>query len=423
MAHKLTIHLLGEIVICLEEERITDQLSDKEQALLIYLACSPRPYAREAMATLLWDERSQKQALANLRGLLSKMDPKVKPHLAITRQTVAFEKGHGYWLDTAVFEQQIGPVLKRLDAAEPVDETVAGQLQQALAHYRGDFLSDFHPQESRGFEEWAALERERLRYLAIAALHRLVTYYLDNGRYESGLPAAARLLELDPYSEAAHRHRMLLLARTGQREAALAQYEICRDLLAKEFNVAPTAVTSELYLQLQAISEVGNHNLPPQSFPLAGREAELQGLCKLLTNPACRLITLVGPAGSGKMAVALQAAKANRMSFLHGVYLVPLSQAQTLLTAVAGTLPFYLDNHRPLTEQVLAALCPREVLLVLDGCEHLRPEARGLLADILRAAPRVKLLVTSPERLYLLSEWVFDIEKSTAIQPDAQAPA
>jgi hypothetical protein len=106
------------------------------------------------------------------------------------------------------------------------------QIEAAVALYQGEFLHGFHVRGARPFDGWAAQERERLHLAVADALHSQVDRDLAGGAFRAGIEHAQRLLALDPLLEAAHRQMMLLLAASGQRSAALSQYETCRDLLA-----------------------------------------------------------------------------------------------------------------------------------------------------------------------------------------------
>ena len=88
--------------------------------------------------------------------------------------------------------------------------------------------------QARGFEEWAVQERERLHHLVLDALRETVAFHLRAGTYKQGIRLAHRLLGLDPLMESAHRQLMQLLAASGQRGAALAQFETLRQLLEAE---------------------------------------------------------------------------------------------------------------------------------------------------------------------------------------------
>ena len=162
------------------------------------------------------------------------------------------------------------------------------------------------------------------------------------------------------------------------------------------------------------------NNLPPQPTPFLGREEELAEIQKLLERPSCRLLTLVGPGGIGKTRLALQAAADIIEAFPHGVYVVPLAPlspedflvttiGEFLLTsAVAEALGFTFYGKEDPKAQLLNYLREKELLLLLDGFEHLLP-GTALITDILNGAPKVKALATSRERLSLQGEWAVTI--------------
>ncbi len=155
-------------------------------------------------------------------------------------------------------------------------------------------------------------------------------------------------------------------------------------------------------------------NLPPQPTLFVGREAELAQIAAQLHNPACRLVTVIGPGGIGKTRLALEAAAARRPDFPDGVYVVPLaalSSGSLLVSTIADALAFPLYGGADPEAQLLSFLRERRMLLVLDNFEHLL-EGTRLLAQILDHdhAPGVKLLVTSRERLNLLEEWLIPLQ-------------
>ena len=187
-----------------------------------------------------------------------------------------------------------------------------------------------------------------------------------------------RLLALDPWREEAHQQLMLLLARSGQRSAALAQYEICRRTLTQELGVPPTPETTALYNRLQALETTRppTFRLPTEPTSLVGREPELVELTRLLADPTCRLLTLAGPGGIGKTRLALQAGldQAESGAFLEGVVVVPaaaVSSINSLIQTVAVALQFSFYGARDPKDQLLSYLEDKEMLLVLDNLEHL----------------------------------------------------
>ncbi len=152
-------------------------------------------------------------------------------------------------------------------------------------------------------------------------------------------------------------------------------------------------------------------HLPRALTPFIGREPELSALGGLLCDPQCLLLTIVGPGGIGKTRLAVEAADQYKDRFPDGVWFVPLSELNSpalLVPAIAGALHFRFQDSTDPQPQLLRYLSGKKSLLILDNAEHLL-EGVGLFTAILQACPDVKLLVTSRERLNLLSEWVFDI--------------
>jgi predicted ATPase/class 3 adenylate cyclase len=160
--------------------------------------------------------------------------------------------------------------------------------------------------------------------------------------------------------------------------------------------------------------EAGMKNLPAPRTSFVGRASELDAIDRLLEDPECRILTLVGPGGAGKTRLALEAAGRRIERYPHGVHFVPLvalASAELLASAIAESLQFVMDGaHSAFSaqEQLLDYLTERSTLLVLDNFEHL-VDGAGLLGAIIERAPNVELLTTSRERLNVQSEWAFDV--------------
>ena len=151
--------------------------------------------------------------------------------------------------------------------------------------------------------------------------------------------------------------------------------------------------------------------LPHPATSFVGRAEEIIEIGSLLADPSCRLLTLLGPGGSGKTRLAIQVAERRANEFPHGVYFVSLnslSMPESIVPAVAGVLELYLDGSEP-KQQLFDYLTGKRLLLVLDSFEHLLPGAE-LITEALGAAPDVKILVTSRESLNLQEEWVRRVE-------------
>ncbi len=157
------------------------------------------------------------------------------------------------------------------------------------------------------------------------------------------------------------------------------------------------------------------HNLPTQLTTFVGREKELVEIVELLHKPETRLLTIVGPGGMGKTRLALQTITKllkQESGFEDGLYFVSLDrlrEASAILPAIAGAIGFEAQDVEQLSKPFLAYLSGRALLLVLDNFEHLL-DSVGVVTDIMRAAPSVKVLATSRERLQLQAETVFHIQ-------------
>ncbi len=431
MAH-LSLALLGPLQITLAGQSIRAAAYDKVWALLAYLALNAgRAHSRESLAALLWPEQAESAARTNLRQALSRLrqalgdPPAAQPFLLADRETLQFNPSSDCQLDVVQFQALCSACdthrHRRLETCLPC----AQRHEQAVALYRGRFLDQFFLPDSAAFDEWAAPNREMLHQRALAALGHLASYYERRGAYEQARRYTERQLALDPWREEAYRQLMRLLVLTGQRSEALVQYERCRQVLAAELGVEPAPETTAFYERIWAdppevalsagylnLPAANRHNLPLAPTAFVGRETELAALADRLADPACRLLTLVGPGGIGKTRLAVQAAAKQLDAFANGVVFVPLAplgSADLLVPAIADALDFTLTGRDSPQTQLLDYLSSKEMLLILDNCEHLLAGA-GLFADILRRAPDVTMLATSRERLNVPGEWLFDVQ-------------
>ena len=204
----------------------------KTRALLAYLSLPPgRPHSRQALVSLLWADRAEKQAQASLRQALVELnralETAVSAYLIKDRDTLTLDPGL-VQVDAAVFE----------DLAARTD---IGALERAATLYAGDLLQGFDIRDP-AYEEWLLFERQRFRGLAGAVLRRLSE--LQTGH--KGVATAERLIALEPLQEEGYRTLMRLHAEAGELGLALRAYEACRQVLKRELNVAPSCETEAL---------------------------------------------------------------------------------------------------------------------------------------------------------------------------------
>jgi predicted ATPase/DNA-binding SARP family transcriptional activator len=413
----LQIYLLGNVSINLDNQPVGGLPSRAAEAMLIYLACHDHPIPRETLAELLWADRSQKQALTNLRTILTSLKRELGEYLIITRQSIAFNHAADYWLDTVALEEQLNRLKPALLADSRLDEDEIEQLQNTLDLYQDAFLAGFYLKDGRGFEEWAAVQRERLRRLAYTGFRQLVRTLHDQGDYLNGIRYADQLLLMDPYDEDAHRQMMWLQARSGKRNAALKHFQSCQNRLIEDLGVEPSPATIKVFERLRATSFPPPDNLPQTTTAFIGREVEVKAVLRRLSRSSGRLVSILGPGGVGKTRLAIEAARRIVQTrpgmFLDGVTFLPLAALQSpayLNTTLGETLNIRFEGEEPTLAQLIHHLEKKEMLLVLDNFEHLVDRTSlAFLARILEAAPGIKILLTSRERLRLRDEQVLDL--------------
>jgi predicted ATPase/DNA-binding NarL/FixJ family response regulator len=149
-------------------------------------------------------------------------------------------------------------------------------------------------------------------------------------------------------------------------------------------------------------------SVPAAGAQFVGRQEELAQIGALFSDPTCRLLTLVGPGGIGKTRLALETAQ--QLAPPDAAYFVPLqplTASDFIVPTLAEALGFQFYGAEQ-KQQLLDSLREKPFLLVLDNFEHLL-DGTTFLSDILAAAPNVRLLVTSRERLNLVEEWVLEV--------------
>ena len=170
--------------------------------------------------------------------------------------------------------------------------------------------------------------------------------------------------------------------------------------------------------------DVPRHNLPVQLTSFVGRERELADVQQVVSS--VRLLTLTGAGGVGKTRLALQVAAALVDQFPDGVWLVdlaPLADPGLVAQTVASVLRVREEPGRPLEATLADTLRPRQLLLLLDNCEHL-VAACGQLADaLLRVCPEVRLLATSREALGIAGETTWRVPPLALPPPECRPPA
>lgn len=413
----LTIATLGSFVVKLDEEDVTNFRSRKNQMLLAYLAVeAERVHQRTSIAGLFWPDQEERaaalnlrQSLFRLRKRLGKNDP---PFLDTTRRSVRLDPASDFQLDVTVFSRELEVSVAHEHESRQTCTACVAHLERAVTLYRGDFLEGFFFDNNVGLEEWILLNREWLRRQMLLALDDLTSFHTHNNNFDQAHTYAFRQLTIDPLRESVHQQLIKLYAEAGQRDAALQQYETCRQVLWDELGVEPAAETTALLQQLTRQrsnqSALPQSSLPSHQTGFFGREREAKQLSEALSDDNTRVVTLVGMGGVGKTRLALQVAQQLTSEYGDGVWFVPLDnitvakteQLSALVTTIAGVLHLRFQEHRDTLKQLAHHLQSRHGILILDNAEHIdMPTLRHLIDVIVNAAPTLRLLLTSRVRL------------------------
>ena len=153
-------------------------------------------------------------------------------------------------------------------------------------------------------------------------------------------------------------------------------------------------------------------NLPATTTSLIGREKEIQEVGEYLAKENIRLVTLLGPPGIGKTRLSIEAARAVLPDFPDGVFFVALAlldDPTLIASAVVQALGFMEAGNLPADKQLEVGIGEKQMLIVLDNCEHLIEGVASLASFLLSACSHLKILSTSRESVRILGEWLYPV--------------
>jgi predicted ATPase/DNA-binding SARP family transcriptional activator len=331
-------------------------------------------------------------------------------------------------LDLYRFER----LVREADGAEPAE--AAAKLRKALGLWRGAALDDL------SYESFAQPAIRRLEEQRLAASEKRIEADLELGRHAQLVGELETLVGEHPLRERLHAQLMLALYRSGRQADALAAYQNARHVLVEQLGIEPSAplrqleqaiLRQEASLDLAAavgartpvaaavaessrngLREDRNvpHNLPAHISSFVGREHQLTELRQLLSR--ARVITLTGVGGVGKTRLALQLAASTLDRSADGAWFVdlaPLTDATLVAAKLAGVLGVPEQPGRSVPQSLIAACRDRQLLVILDNCEHVIAEAANVADQLVRGCPRMIILATSREPLAIEGEHLYRV--------------
>ena len=432
----LSLALLGGFEARLDGRGPLTLARHKVEALLAYLAAQPgQLHRRDKLAALLWADAPSARARHSLRQALAEL------RLALAAApSCLVERRDAVALDAAAVEVDVVTFERLVADGDP------GALERAVTLYRGDLLEGLRIAEP-AFEEWLMAERHRLREMALEALARLLARDVRANAAGAGVQTALRLLALDPLQESVHRTLMRLYLRLGRRGAGLRQYEQCLDVLRRELGAEPDAETRAVYVELlqtpatEDVRLAAPRQAPAPGRALLGREDDLARLRHAYDEAwgeGCPVVAVLGETGIGKTRlieefvatvpgpeVRVLGGRAHETGsdLPFGLWIDTLRDGGALaeiarlvddriaprgelarlfpeLAAADAPAAGGTDRARRFEamRQVLAALSPSRLLLVLEDLHWADEPSLRLLAFVLRRAPGGALMAVLSAR-------------------------
>jgi predicted ATPase/DNA-binding SARP family transcriptional activator len=418
--------VLGPLAVWTDDGRPVAVAEVKVRALLADLLLHlGRPVSADRLIDDLWGDDLPVHPAGALQSKVSRLRQALENAEPGGAELVVF-RSPGYLLQVdgdAVDERRFAALAGRAGATEdPRDR--AALLADALASWRGPPLADF-ADAMFAQAAIARLEEQRLVALEDQAEARLAL-----GEHSLLAGELGELVSLHPLRERLRAAQMLALYRAGRQAEAVKSYAELRGRLADDLGLDPGPTLAALH---QAILEQApglqgapspptlaarpRTNIPVLLTDTVGRTAAVAEIRALLN--ARRLVTLTGPGGVGKTRLALETAIQSAGAFPDGVWLVELAGSALAGSALAGAggpadlvmavLGIRDDSPMDPVDLLAEALRARRMLLILDNCEHLIDQTAKLTARLLRAAPELRVLVTSREPLTLAGEVVWPV--------------
>lgn len=297
------LHCLGEAALRAPNGNLVHFRSRKHFALLVYLALNAdRAHRRERLVHLLWSDSDSSKARHSLSQALYAVRRLLNGAVHIEGEDLEI-KSEGLQVDALELERLLQ----------------CGDSEAAAELYRGEFLEGFWVRGAQGFEEWAGHERARVGALARDALRSALKTARDRCDWVEARRQAERLVQLDPFDEAAYGELMRSLWMMGDRAAALESFEDLKRMLETELDACPSKEIIGLAERIRQRPVRGSWTTRRllretgislfQDPPFVGRKAELAALAQEWDRAAAgesRTVAVTGPAGIGKTRLAEQ---------------------------------------------------------------------------------------------------------------------
>ncbi|MFF0745954.1 BTAD domain-containing putative transcriptional regulator [Streptomyces sp. NPDC004111] len=432
MSGKLRFDLLGPLRVWRDGEELDAGPVQQRVMLAVLLLNANRPVSRGKLIEAVWGAAAPGRAVNLLQrhaaGLRRVLEPG-RPARAPSRLLNWTEAGYVLTVPPGGLDREVltGQMERGRSARAAGDLRAAAEaLHTALRMWRGRLCEGLA-------SPLLDAERDRLEEHRLGVLEERIEVDLALGADTDLVGELRRLIAAHPLRERPHALLMRALHRSGRQAEALQAYRDAHRLLTEELGIEPGAELRRVHEQIlaadtaldppaptpevpavlpppedrpeQGAAPRARGNLPTELTSFVGRQRELDGVRDLLA--ASRLVTLTGVGGVGKTRLGLRAALNHRPDFRDGVWLVELaglSDPGLVAHAVAEALDVHVQTGGTPLASLVRHLRDREVLLVLDDCEHVLHACAVLVDALLKAATRLRVLATSRQPLAIDGE-------------------
>ena len=412
------VHDLGPLEVTVGDHREPIR-GRRPAAILRYLAIhADELVGVDSVVDAVWGEAASQGTRSTLDSHVFRLRKQLEPDRATgAAPAVLLKQDDGLRLRVSAGQLDSSRFAALVDEAGAA--TVAGRLDDCIARC-DEALALWRGTPVGADAEWAEAWVARMSELRAQASERRLDALIRSGAPERALPELDVLIREWPFREHLHAVRMTALYRCGRSEEALAAYEEVRRTLRDELGLTPGPELQKVQQQILehdvAIDPTApgtgepDVHLPATMTALLGRGADLTRVEELLSSH--RLVTLTGPAGTGKTRLAVEVARrsaADHPDGVHFVDLAPITGGEPIAEVVLSAIGRMAATAGSAEEALRTAVRGRRMLLVVDNCEHVLAEAAGVLTTVLGVGTAVTALATSREPLDLDGELIYPV--------------
>jgi len=391
----------------------------KQRALLaILLTQANTAVGADRLIDLIWSDEPPDTAAHSLQVYVSQLRKILEPeHRAGTAYKVLVSQPPGYLLriepeslDLNRFQRFVDEGRAAMSAG--AHELASSTFREALGLWRGAPLADL------ALQPFVVTETARLEEARLRATEDRIDADLASSKHADLVGELESHVRQHPLRESFSRQLMLALYRSGRQAEASAVFQEVRGRLVDELGMEPGHDLQRLLKQVlnqdpaldlapvaPAYAPARTNNLPLELTSFVGRTEEVEEVTRLLAQG--RLVTITGAGGVGKTRLAIRVAEHLGGNYRDGTWLVelaPISDTGVLPQAVMSALGVREQSGRAVLETLREYLETRELLLLLDNCEHVIDAAARLTTALLQTCPRLHILATSREALSIGGE-------------------